>query len=302
MDTKHLEYFVTVANMGSINRAAQAMYMSQPHLGKIIQNLEYSIGFPLFTRSNQGVVLTSEGIRFYRLAQRIISELANLLNHSDSNDFLDNSLSVSMTKYSHIMESFIQTVRRYKDLPIYTHRLQEGDPNDVIEDIYNHRANIGVLHFGYSQQKNMMLLFRDHQLSYHPLGRMTPHILISSNHPLLVERKPITLENLSNYGFIRYEEPFDDFTQEFFSCYNRKQIYTVNRATLLHLLSTTDFYSVGIQSFSSQQSAYQVKSFPINGCSGMLEFGYIVPTSTQLNSITTEFINDLKQRLSQQSV
>lgn len=306
MNLEHLEYFMTVAQTGSINRAAQALFISQPRLGKIIRDLEQNVGAPLFTRSNHGVTLTPEGIEFQRRAKRVLGELAGMFNRPTADDLQDISLSVSMTKYSHIMESFIQTVLQHKDLPAYAHRLQEGDPIDVMEDVYNHRADVGVLHFGQGQRKNMLALFRDRQLIYHPLAHMTPHILISQRHPLLLAGKPVTLENLAGYGFVRYEGQFEDFTYELFSqgahfdlSINPKMVYIVTRASLLHLLAKTDFYSIGIQDFTMQQSSYQVLSIPIEDCRGLLEFGYILPEGIQLNSIAQEFLTDLKERLSE---
>lgn len=305
MNLQHLEYFITVAQMGSINRAAQALFISQPHLGKIIRDLEQSAGAPLFTRSNQGVTLTPEGIEFLRRARRVMAELGDMFHRQDAGSLRDVSLSVSMTKYSHIMESFIHTVLRHKNLPAYTHRLQEGDPISVMEDVYSRRADVGVLHFAWSQRDNIMAMFRQHQLDYHPLDRMTPHILISQRHPLLLEGRPVTLEALSGYGFVRYEGQFEDFTYELFSqgahfdlSANPKMVYIVTRASLLHLLSKTDFYSIGIQDFALQQDSYQVVSVPIEDCVGMLEFGYVLPAGVRLNSISREFLEDLKRRLS----
>ena len=298
MDLKHLEYFNTVAQTGSINRAAQALFISQPHLGKIIRDLEQSAGAPLFTRSNHGVTLTPDGIEFQRRAQRVLAEVAGMFHRPEASVLQDVSLSVSMTKYSHIMESFIQTVLQHKELPSYAHRLQEGDPIDVMEDVYNHRADVGVLHFSQGQRKNILSLF-------HPRARRPPHILISEHHPLLLERKPVTLEALSGYGFVRYEGQFEDFTYELFSqgahfnlSANPRIVHIVTRASLLHLLSKTDFYSIGIQDFTMQQASYQVVSIPIDDCEGMLEFGYVLPAGIQLNPITLEFLNDLKRRLS----
>ena len=305
MNLKHLEYFITVAQMGSINRAAQALFISQPHLGKIIRDLEQSAGVPLFTRSNHGVTLTPEGIDFQRRAQRVMVELGDMFDRPGASGLQDVSLSVSMTKYSHIMESFIYTVLQHKDLPAYAHRLQEGDPLDVMEDVYNHRADVGVLHFSQGQRKDMNALFQDRQLIYRPLAHMTPHILISQQHPLLQEGRPVTLEALSGYGFVRYEGQFEDFTYDLLSQgrqfdpgANPRTVYIVTRASLLHLLAKTDFYSIGIQDFTMQQSSYQVVSVPIEDCRGQLEFGYILPAGIQLNSIAREFLNDLKGRLS----
>ena len=44
MNVEHLEYFVTVAQVGSINKAAHALFISQPHLGKILHDLEDEVG------------------------------------------------------------------------------------------------------------------------------------------------------------------------------------------------------------------------------------------------------------------
>ena len=40
------------------------------------------------------------------------------------------------------MESFITIVRRYQDQPEFTHRLYEGQLEDVIEDVVSGRADI----------------------------------------------------------------------------------------------------------------------------------------------------------------
>ena len=66
INLKHLECFIKVAQLGSINKAAQALFISQPHLGKIIHDLENEMGYLLLNRSNQGVTLTPEGEEFLR--------------------------------------------------------------------------------------------------------------------------------------------------------------------------------------------------------------------------------------------
>jgi len=47
INLKHLEYFIKVARLGSINKAAQMLYVSQSHLGKIIHDLEETVGAAL---------------------------------------------------------------------------------------------------------------------------------------------------------------------------------------------------------------------------------------------------------------
>ena len=72
INLKHLEYFIKVARLGSINKAAQMLYVSQSHLGKIIHDLEETVGAPLLNRSRQGVTLTPEGNEFLERSVRIL--------------------------------------------------------------------------------------------------------------------------------------------------------------------------------------------------------------------------------------
>ena len=68
---RHLEYFIKVARLGSINKAAQALYISQPYLGKIMHDLEENLGARLFNRSRSGVTLTPEGMEFLTHSEKI---------------------------------------------------------------------------------------------------------------------------------------------------------------------------------------------------------------------------------------
>lgn len=64
MNHKQLQYFMEVAEIGSITMAANRLYISQPALSKCISNLEQEIGFSLFIRGAQGVTMTDAGSVF----------------------------------------------------------------------------------------------------------------------------------------------------------------------------------------------------------------------------------------------
>ena len=65
MTFKDLEYFVLIAEKGSITRAASQLFVAQPALSQCIQKLEKETGSELFVRNNTGVILTSEGQCFF---------------------------------------------------------------------------------------------------------------------------------------------------------------------------------------------------------------------------------------------
>lgn len=61
MDSQLLEYFLRVAEKGSINRASADLNVSQPALSRQIAALEHEMRGKLFTRTREGVVLTDAG-------------------------------------------------------------------------------------------------------------------------------------------------------------------------------------------------------------------------------------------------
>ena len=71
MYTKNPEYFLTVAREGSISRAAEKLYLSQPYLSQCIGRLEQELQMKLDVYKRQGLPCT-----FYRtMAYSVISSM-----------------------------------------------------------------------------------------------------------------------------------------------------------------------------------------------------------------------------------
>jgi DNA-binding transcriptional LysR family regulator len=64
VDTRLLRYFAVVAEEGSLTRAAERLFVSQPALTKQIRQLESRLGMRLFVRSRAGMTLTAAGQAF----------------------------------------------------------------------------------------------------------------------------------------------------------------------------------------------------------------------------------------------
>ncbi|MGN5520092.1 pca operon transcription factor PcaQ [Halopseudomonas sp. Lyrl_26] len=65
---RHLNCFLEVARQGSIQRAADALAISQPAVSKTLRELEDSLDSKLFERGRQGVTLTDAGNAFLHVA------------------------------------------------------------------------------------------------------------------------------------------------------------------------------------------------------------------------------------------
>lgn len=69
---RKIEFFLSVADIGSFRGAAKQLFMTQPSLSQQINLLEQSVGAKLFIRSSKGVKLTRAGQSFYDDAKEML--------------------------------------------------------------------------------------------------------------------------------------------------------------------------------------------------------------------------------------
>jgi len=75
MDLRHVRTFVTVAETGTVSKAAERLHVAQPALSRQIANLEDELGLKLFDRVGRRLMLTSEG-------ERLLNDCRGLLNYA----------------------------------------------------------------------------------------------------------------------------------------------------------------------------------------------------------------------------
>ena len=78
MNTIQVRCFLTVAEEGSVSRAAESLFLAQPSISRYLSQLEEEWGVRLFVRSGKRMVLTPEGEDYYRLCTRLNRDLADL--------------------------------------------------------------------------------------------------------------------------------------------------------------------------------------------------------------------------------
>jgi LysR family transcriptional activator of glutamate synthase operon len=78
MELQHLRYFCEIVEQGSITRAAENLYLSQPSLSRMLKLIEDELGIALFERTGKGMQLTKDGAYFHQEVKNAI----NILDHA----------------------------------------------------------------------------------------------------------------------------------------------------------------------------------------------------------------------------
>lgn len=75
---KQLRAFCHAARLGSVTRAAEALFLSQPAVSLQLGALENELGVKLFDRQGRRLNLTHEGEELYELARPLMDGLDSL--------------------------------------------------------------------------------------------------------------------------------------------------------------------------------------------------------------------------------
>ena len=74
---RQLQFFVAVAEQGSVSRAARQLSISQSSVTEALKGLEADLGVSLFDRRSRGVEVTHKGSQFLRHATEILRSVSN---------------------------------------------------------------------------------------------------------------------------------------------------------------------------------------------------------------------------------
>lgn len=78
MTIRHMMIFLAVYRTGSITRAAEQLFMTQPAVSRAIQEMEKYYGVPLFERIHQRLSVTEAGKKFYHYALHIVDSFEQM--------------------------------------------------------------------------------------------------------------------------------------------------------------------------------------------------------------------------------
>ena len=143
MDPKILYYFLRVTELGSINRAAAELGLSQPSLSRWLSLLERDVDAPLLTRTSSGVRTTDAGERLAERARPILRQLDLLRDEIGREAVTQVALGMPSALQHIVTVPFVAQIVR--DHPKVNLRLHEGINNSIRTLMENGSVDIGIM-------------------------------------------------------------------------------------------------------------------------------------------------------------
>ena len=79
MTNEKLEYLIMLEEEKNVTKAAKRLFITQPTLTTYITNLETNLGFKIFDRSRNPVLLTKAGMIYLEKMKMVVLSLKNVI-------------------------------------------------------------------------------------------------------------------------------------------------------------------------------------------------------------------------------
>lgn len=304
MTLQQLHYILTIAETGSMNKAAELLYVSQPNLTNTVRKLEKEFGFAVFHRSGRGVTPTRDGVELLTYARQVWTQMEALNERFFSEGGRRRHFGVSTQHYSFAVQAFARMVRSY-DTASYDFAIRETRTQAVIDDVATLTSEVGILYLSDFNRPILTKMFAAKGVEFHPLTECQAYVYISRNH-LLATQPGITFQQLKDYPCLSFEQGGNSsfyFAEEILTTKEYpRTIHTTDRATNLNLMIALNAYTLCSGVICEELNGPEYVAVPFidddENRNSVMEIGYLTKKGMALNEMGRHYVQEIKAYLS----
>lgn len=296
MNIQQLKYVDYIERIGSINKAARALYLTPSTMSLSLKELESEYGIQIFSRSKKGMVLTPEGKDFMRWARKILTDLDEMNEIFSEKSKSMKQFCISSQHYHFASEAFGAFLQA-ETKSSYIFRYTEGDIRKVIDDVSNYTSELGLIHINEYSLKTFEKIFLKEELNFKPLIDFRPCAFFRKEHPLH-SKTEIAVEELLTYPTIAFATEEKESSYFFIEAFEKqkfsKKIIVSNWANALSILYHSDSYIIGSKLTSDKATLENFISVPMKGTERRT-IGFIHKENNSISNDAKKYIELLKQ-------
>ena len=192
MTIEQLEYFCISAEHESFRHAADLLYLSPSAVSQSIRNLENELGFDLFQREYNRLVLTPAGSIFFNKIQEALDQFHYAIRCAE--DEVQQNKKIIVGYLNTVNPMLISPVisEYMKMFPDITMHFSECKPMEIEKKLLRQEV-----HLAFTSE----YLIQNEQLAFMPLYRDSFYLYLPTNHEL-ADRSLICLDDLKGHTII----------------------------------------------------------------------------------------------------
>lgn len=177
--------------------------------------------------------------------------------------------SVSSQRYPFVSDAFLRLLRTAEENR-FRFGMRETGMDGVIDDVYDHRADVGIICLTDLTERIIRKLLEARELDFHELAAVSPCVYLRQGHPL-ASLPSLTEEDLDGYPYVAFEHDqgvASDFFEEYPMATLKKPakyISVNNRGAAMAVLAVTDAFTTGSGLLSREQADGRVVTIPLVG-------------------------------------
>lgn len=201
-----MKYAVEVAKVGSLNKAAESLYVALPNISRSIKELEADLGITVFDRTAKGMVLTPDGEEFISYAKDILKQIDQVENMYKSGQVKKQKFSISVPRACYISDAFAEFSKMLSGdaCEIF---YKETNSQRTINNILNHDYKLGIIRYAENFDKYFKSMLEEKALSYEIVTEFSYCLIMSADNPL-ASKEEITFDDLAGYIEIAHADPY----------------------------------------------------------------------------------------------
>ena len=182
MNVMYLKYALEVAKTGSINKAAENLYMAQPNLSRAIKELEAYLGIAIFERTSKGMVPTQEGETLLLHAEDLLQRVDEVENMFRDGKGTRVNFSLSAPHSSYISQAFVEYCKNLDPARKCEIAYLETNASDTIANVFCGDYKMGIVRYAQRYEKAFQKAFEEKSLQCEEIVSFTHCLLFSKKH------------------------------------------------------------------------------------------------------------------------
>ncbi len=207
MNIKHLKYALEVQKTGSINKAAENLYIDQPNLSRAIKELETDLNITIFERSSKGIIVTADGERLLQYSRIILKELDEMEEMFKEKKTNKQNFSISVPRAAYISYAFANFTNNISNNNPAEIFYNETNSSHTLDNILSSDYNLGILRYAERYNAHFKETFDDKNLESRLVTEFS-YVLIMSKDSPLAKLDRISFDDLANYIEVTHADPF----------------------------------------------------------------------------------------------